>query len=137
MTADFKGIGKRIRSHRIQRHMTQAVLADRTGVSSVYISCIERGKKKVSLEVLLRIVDVFSISMDSLVLDEASIHLPHAYKKLTHLLSDCFFASNIDRNCKSSRPLSLFTNHSACCENRCPHKSSSSPLLAKATPSSV
>ncbi len=89
MTVDFKTIGKRVKAHRTQRKMTQAALAERLGLSNVYISNIENGIKGVSLEVLLKIVDEFNLSLDGLVLEASPVHLPKTYRKLAEILADC------------------------------------------------
>lgn len=90
MTVDFKTIGKRIKAHRIGRNMTQAELAERLGLSNVYISYIETGEKRtVSLEVLLRVVNEFDISLDSLVLEEPTRRVPKVYREFAELLADC------------------------------------------------
>ena len=91
MTVDFRTIGKRIKSHRIQRKMTQANLAERIGISNVHISYIETGTKRVSLDVLLKIVNEFDLSLDSLVLEDEPFRLPKAHRKLTELLTSCDF----------------------------------------------
>ena len=96
MTVDFITIGKRIKAHRTQRKMTQAELAERLGLSNVFISYIETGKKGVSLEVLLKIVDEFDLSLDSLVLTESPFRLPRAYRGFAELLSDCDFDEQED-----------------------------------------
>ena len=90
MTVDFKTIGKRIKSHRKSRNMTQAELAERVGLSNVYISYIETGgKRTISLEALLRIVNEFDISFDSLVLEESMWKVPKIYREFAELLADC------------------------------------------------
>jgi transcriptional regulator with XRE-family HTH domain len=89
MTIDYKNIGKRVRANRIQQRMTQAELAEKTGMSDVYISNIERGAKRTSLDALLKIVYVLEISLDSLVLDDSSFRLPKGYREFWELLADC------------------------------------------------
>jgi transcriptional regulator with XRE-family HTH domain len=91
MTVDFEAIGKRVKVYRTKRQMTQAELAERLGISNVYISNIETGLKGVSLKVLLKIADEFDLSLDSLVLEETHIRLPKAYRKLADMLADCDF----------------------------------------------
>lgn len=92
MIVDFKTIGKRIRAYRTQRNMTQADLAERLGLSNVYISYIETGVKGISLEVLLKIADEFDVSMDSLVLAKTTARIPTAYNAFAELLDDCDLA---------------------------------------------
>ena len=61
MTVDFKSIGKRVKANRIQHRMTQAELAEKTGMSDIYISRIETGVKSPSLGSLLKIILVLDI----------------------------------------------------------------------------
>lgn len=89
MTVDSKTIGKRIKAHRILRKMTQAELAERLGLSDVYISYIETGSKKASLTVILKLANEFSISVDSLLYEDSPTLLPQTYCTFADLLADC------------------------------------------------
>ena len=89
MIVDFKNIGKRVKASRIQRHMTQAELAEKTGMSDVYISRIESGVRSPSLVSLLKIALVFGISLNSLVEDDSISSLPKGYREFWELLADC------------------------------------------------
>jgi transcriptional regulator with XRE-family HTH domain len=89
MTAELIGIGKRVKAQRKQRQMTQATIAERIGVSNVYISNVENGIKGISLDVLLRLAREFDISLDSLVFEEPHIRLPKVYRKLADVLTSC------------------------------------------------
>ena len=89
MTIDYKSIGKRVKASRILRQMTQAELAEKTGMSDVYISRIETGVRSPSLSSLLKIALVLSISLDSLVLDAPHARLPKEYHDFAELLADC------------------------------------------------
>ena len=89
MTVDFKSIGKRVKVSRIQRRMTQAELAEKTGMSDVYISRIETGVRSPSLGSLIKIAIVLEISLDSLVIDDSLARLPKGYREFWELLADC------------------------------------------------
>jgi len=89
MTVDYKIIGKRVKANRIEHRMTQSELAERTGMSDVYISRIETGVRSPSLGSLLKIVLALDISLDSLVHGESSAHLPKSYRDFAELLADC------------------------------------------------
>ena len=67
MTVNYKKIGQRIKEIRCQNHMTQAELAERAHISDNYISRVERGVKKVSLGVLIKIAKVLDTPLDALV----------------------------------------------------------------------
>ena len=88
MTVDFKTIGKRIKANRTQQQMTQAKLAEETGMSDVYISRIETGKRSPSLGSVMKIALVLELSLDNLVFDTPG-RLPRIYRKFAELLADC------------------------------------------------
>lgn len=60
-------IGKRIRSERLRRGMTQVSLADAVGVRSDSISKFERDCIQPGVETLRRLARVFGTSIDELV----------------------------------------------------------------------
>ncbi|MFA5779399.1 MAG: helix-turn-helix transcriptional regulator [Elusimicrobiota bacterium] len=55
------GIGKIIRNNRIENGISQSDLAKRTGIKQPDISAIEKGKKNITLETLLRLCKVLGI----------------------------------------------------------------------------
>ena len=89
MTVDFKSIWNSVKANRIQQRMTQAELAEKTGMSDVYISRIETGARSPSLTSLIKIVYILDISLDSLVLDDSATRLPVGYREFWELLADC------------------------------------------------
>jgi transcriptional regulator with XRE-family HTH domain len=89
MTVDFEIIGKRIKAFRKQQNMTQADLADKSGLTNVYISYVETGKKGVSLEALMKIANALGLSSTSPLLDDLPARLPKAYRQIMELLVDC------------------------------------------------
>ena len=64
---DYIQIGKRIRYHRIQLGLTQESLAFEIHTSAAYVSCIERGTKKPSLQKLVEIAELLDISVEDLI----------------------------------------------------------------------
>ena len=97
MSVDYKEIGGRIKARRKQMGSTQERLAERLGVSVGYISQVERGVTKISLDTLSEI----SVILDCDITDflggvtrnrenyltaevaESFERLPHEYKRLT------------------------------------------------------
>ena len=59
-------LGDRLRLLREQHGMLQRELADRVGVTQVAISHLESNNRKPSFEMLLKLADVFAISVDEL-----------------------------------------------------------------------
>ena len=59
----YKEIGKRIRDIRIQSGITQEKVAELSGVSSNFISQIERGRNKCSLETIYSLSKALNINL--------------------------------------------------------------------------
>lgn len=68
-------LGERIKELRIAHKMSQVQLADRLGVSKQSISNWENGNIMPSIEMLLKIADLFSVTTDYLLGLESRIHL--------------------------------------------------------------
>lgn len=89
MQLNFRIIGRRIKEIRLQKQITQEVLAEWIDVSPTYISHIERAKKRVSLEALVKISGAFEITVDQL-LNGNQESDPAEYKsELAQLIVDC------------------------------------------------
>ena len=63
MENPYQMTGKRIRFFREQDGLTQAELAEKTGLSDNYIGLIERGIKHSTLETLNRIAEVLEVPL--------------------------------------------------------------------------
>ena len=59
-------IGKRIKSLRQTKRMSQETLAERVGISHKYLSSIERGKENPTLETFIRIADALNVETSEL-----------------------------------------------------------------------
>jgi transcriptional regulator with XRE-family HTH domain len=66
MDKSVREFGSRVRSMREQKHWTQEELADRSGLTSVQISRIERGVREIRLTTLLRLIRAFEAKPDEL-----------------------------------------------------------------------
>ncbi len=63
---DYEDLGRRVRKQRQQMGWTQEGLAERVNVSTSFIGHVERGTRKASLETLVSIANVLSVSIDYL-----------------------------------------------------------------------
>lgn len=63
---DAKELGRRVRRLREARDWTQEELAHRAGMTTVYLSGIERGIQNPSLRKLTGLADAFGISLAAL-----------------------------------------------------------------------
>ena len=61
-----KELGKRIRTERIDKKMTQEELAERAGLHPTYIGQVERGEKSLTITSLEKIVERLGISFSDL-----------------------------------------------------------------------
>lgn len=61
---DYKRLGKRIKEERLKKDMTQEQLAESIDVSGVYISHIECGSAKPSLDTLIKICNALGTTPD-------------------------------------------------------------------------
>lgn len=88
MEIDYGKLGQRLKQRRREAKLTQERLAELCEVSSTYISHIETGIAKVSLDVLYRISVALSVTPDYFLLDTVK---PPAYVKgeLATLLEKC------------------------------------------------
>jgi len=71
MNIDYKLIGTRIKSARKRKGITQGVLAEKLDVSVGYISQVERGITKISLDLLGAIASVLDCDISSLITESS------------------------------------------------------------------
>ena len=89
MGVNYKMIGRRIKVRRRIQRMSQAFLAEQVELSVSYISCIERAKKQVSLEALVRIANSLGATVDSLLIGNQTNDPLSFTARWAELLSDC------------------------------------------------
>lgn len=70
---DYKAVGERIRKCRLDKNMTQDTLAELVEVNPSFISNIERGKTKMSMETLVNISKCLHTSIDYLILGDIAL----------------------------------------------------------------
>ena len=68
---DYLLIGRRIRDYRRQAHLTQAELAERSGVCTQYIGSLERGQGIPSLGTVMSLCSALGIEPNALLLGTA------------------------------------------------------------------
>lgn len=89
MEVNFKLIGKRVREIRKSSDMSQMNLAEKTDLSVSYVSMVENGKRKVSLDTMIRIANVLGVTVDEL-LNGNQLYNPAEYQTdMDLLLADC------------------------------------------------
>ena len=72
MNVDYKLIGERIKKARKAKGITQDVLAEKLGVSIGYVSQVERGITKISLDLLGAISSILECDIASFIAESAT-----------------------------------------------------------------
>lgn len=86
---DFREIGRRVRRLRKEHSLTQEALAETAGISVPYVSHIERGMKRPSLSILLRLSAALDVTVDTLLRGNQPAETNAYYSDLQILLGDC------------------------------------------------
>lgn len=86
---DYKDIGGRIRTARIEHGISQELLAEKAGVGTSHISHIETGKSIASLQTFVDILNALGCSADELLCIEVMKARPIYDSWITELLADC------------------------------------------------
>ena len=81
-----ENIGRRIKEARAKRGLTQEQLAERTDITIVYLSELERGVKLPSLTVFVNIAEALHVSTDPLLRDDLETGKEYIYDDLTKKL---------------------------------------------------
>ena len=89
MSINYERIGKRIQGMRKLRHLSQADLAELTGMSVAYISHIETGTKHASLESVVRIANALNVTVDQILNGNQTGNVNEYVGELGTLIQDC------------------------------------------------
>ena len=85
---DNVAVGRRIRESRLSIGFTQEQLAEAAGLSTTYISNIERGLQTASLDVFVPICNALNVSADFLLQDVVSNAILSQTNELVDLLHE-------------------------------------------------
>ena len=86
---DYIAIGKRIRSARLAKKMTQETLSNMIDVTPTYISTVENGHTKLSLSTLLSIAQILDTTVDQLLYDNTPVLISQFDADIKELTTDC------------------------------------------------
>ena len=89
MALNYTIIGVRIRQARINKKMTQEVLAEKLDVSVAYISRIERGSTNINLKRLSEICALLDVSEGEILSGTFSESTSYLNKAFNDLLKNC------------------------------------------------
>lgn len=87
MELNYVEIGSRIAHRRIHAGIKQTTLADTVGISNNYLSSIERGKERPSLEILVSICNALQVTPDYLLM--GNMHSSNVPQNITDGLRLC------------------------------------------------
>ena len=86
--------GRRLRSLRTEKELTQQQLGDKAGMSYKYLGAIERGEENPSLKVIGKLADALDVEpQDMLVLEHEETRPAALKKQLNRLLKEADVAS--------------------------------------------
>lgn len=86
---DYDAIGKRIRTARIRKNMTQETLSILIDVSPTYISTIENGHTKISLPTLINIAAALETTVDHLLYDSTPVLVSQYDADMKEIMDGC------------------------------------------------
>ena len=89
MAIDYVSIGKRIKELRKQRGLTQAKLAEESGVEPSNISHIERAATKLSLPTMVNIANALGVTLDEIAYGSLVKSSAVSVKIINDVLADC------------------------------------------------
>ena len=87
----FEILGKRIKTERQKRGLTQEGLAEAAGISNNFVSYIENGKKTASINTVKKIADVFEMPISKLFSEiplEKKATVDYTTEKIMYLIRD-------------------------------------------------
>lgn len=86
---DYMVFGRELKKLRQQKHLTQEQLAERADLSVPDISHLERGSKKPSMAVLVRLAESLGVTVDRLLSGNQTTDKSAYYPEVQELLEDC------------------------------------------------
>lgn len=89
MTINRFALGDRIYNARIKRNLTQNDLAELAGISNTYLSHIENGTKRMSMDTFVDILNALGTTADELLIDSIYTNDLQTRDKLEVVLNGC------------------------------------------------
>lgn len=69
----MKRLGEKLRLLRKREGLTQTQLADMLGVDHTHVGKMERGERTPSLEILIKLTQIFNVTSDQLIMDDRDL----------------------------------------------------------------
>ena len=89
MAIDYQIIGQRLQNSRKAQNMTQEVLAEKAGITVVYLSKIENGRVRPTLELLDSLCGSLGLNLSKLLTGVQIQEVDYANERVVALLRSC------------------------------------------------
>ena len=89
MSINYHALGQRIRSIRRKRGLTQQKLSEQIPCSATYMSYVEYGSKRMSLDMFICVANELKVSADVLLFDSLENTVSVSNHEFAAVLSDC------------------------------------------------
>lgn len=89
MAIDYQAIGRRLQDSRKAQHMTQELLAERVGITVVYLSKVENGRVRPTLELLDSLCNTLGITLSDVLTGVQIQEDDYANERVVALLRSC------------------------------------------------
>lgn len=89
MAIDYQLIGRRLQDSRKAQKITQEVLAERVGITVVYLSKVENGRVRPTLELLDSLCDTLGLNLASVLMGVQIQEDYYANDRVVALLRSC------------------------------------------------
>lgn len=89
MALDYKLIGSKIHNARVDKRITQEVLAEKLDVSIAFLSRVERGSTEINLKRLSQICDLLDVSEGEILNGSSSNSKNYLTSDFSNLLKNC------------------------------------------------
>lgn len=89
MSVQLKEIGDRIRQARMAINMSQQTLAEKLDITPSYVSNMELGKNNFTVDKLIKLTEVLSVSADWLLRSNTPESKVFIDQDITEILKDC------------------------------------------------
>lgn len=86
---DYEIIGARIKKLRLRSGMTQGELAEELGCSIPYLSYVENGRRVITFEMFLRVLQTFAVTPDELLMPDMPDPGNSRVTEITRLVNSC------------------------------------------------
>ncbi len=89
MSIEKKLIGRRIKTIRKRKNLSQAELAELADLTPSFLSCVETGRRGINLEAFVDIANALGVSADYILSDSIKNNVETVRRDYLDILEDC------------------------------------------------